>query len=142
MDEPSQSAEVAADGIVNRRATDPVAVVVERLLAALDSRNIEVFAVVDHSGAAARVGQDLRDTKLVIFGNPAVGTGVIRAVPVMGLDLPLKILVWAGDGGQTNVTYNEPSFLARRYGISQPDQLRVRSSVEVLADVIVRPTEG
>ena len=142
MDEPSRSAESSADGIVNRRTTDPVTVVVERLLATLESRHIEVFAVIDHSGTATRVGQDLRDTKLVIFGNPTVGTEVMRALPVTGLDLPLKILIWAGDGGQTNVSYNEPSFLARRYGISEPDQLRVLSSVEVLADLIVRPIES
>jgi uncharacterized protein (DUF302 family) len=130
------------DGIVTRTAVDPVGVVVERLLTALESRGIEVFTVIDHSGAAKRVGQQLRETKLVVFGNPTVGTPLMSARPLIALDLPLKILVWSGHDGETSVSYNDPSFLANRYDISDPFRLQALAAVEVLADLIVRSPEG
>jgi uncharacterized protein (DUF302 family) len=130
------------DGIVTRTTTDPVGVVVDRLLATLESRGIEVFAVVDHSGAAKRVGQELRETKLVIFGNPSVGTTLMRARPLIALDLPLKILIWEGDAGETYVSYNESSYLADRYEISDPFRLQTLASTGVLADLIVGSPEG
>jgi uncharacterized protein (DUF302 family) len=130
------------DGIVTRTTTDPVGMVVDRLLATLESRGIEVFAVVDHSGAAKRVGQELRETKLVIFGNPSVGTTLMRARPLIALDLPLKILIWEGEAGETYVSYNESSYLADRYEISDPFRLQTLASTGVLADLIVGSPEG
>ena len=96
---------LVGDGVVTRRANGDVAAVVERLLELLRERDVEVFAVIDHSGAAARVGQELRETKLVVFGNPAVGPELMQAAPLAGLGLPLKILVWA-DGDETLVRSN------------------------------------
>ena len=130
------------DGIVTRTTTDPVGMVVDRLLATLESRGIEVFAVVDHSGAAKRVGQELRETKLVIFGDSSVGTTLMRARPLIALDLPLKILIWEGEAGETYVSYNESSYLADRYEISDPFRLQTLASTGVLADLIVGSPEG
>ena len=130
------------DGIVTRTTTDPVGMVVDRLLATLESRGIEVFAVVDHSGAAKRVGQELRETKLVIFGDTSVGTTLMRARPLIALDLPLKILIWEGEAGETYVSYNESSYLADRYEISDPFRLQTLASTGVLADLIVGSPEG
>jgi uncharacterized protein (DUF302 family) len=73
-----------------------------------------VFAVIDHSGEAKGSGLALRDTKVVIFGNPEAGTPVMAAAPLAALDLPLRLLVW-DDGGRTKVSYTAPSALAARY---------------------------
>ena len=126
-------------GVVTRLATGTVAAVLDRLLETLRSRGVKVFAVIDHSGEAAQVGQDLRNTKLVIFGNPAMGTPLMKAAPLVALDLPLKLLVWERDDQRTCVSYNAPSYVAERYGISDEEQLGVLSIVDALADVLVEP---
>ena len=89
---------------------------VARLADLVAARGMQVFAVVDHSGEAARVGLELRDTKVILFGSPAAGTPVMAAVPVSALELPLKVLVW-DDDGQTKVTYTAPETLAERFGL-------------------------
>src|SRR6202007_3209750 len=90
---------------------------VTRLSEVLGAKNVKLFAVIDHSGEAAKVGLDLRDTKVVIFGAPQAGAPGMQAVPVGALDLPLKVLVW-DDDGQTKLTYTAPATLAARYGLS------------------------
>ena len=94
-----------------------------------------VFAVIDHSGEAARVGLALRNTKVVIFGSPQAGTPVMETVPLAALDLPLKVLVWS-DGDQTNLSYTAPSALGARYGLS--DDLAARlAGIDGLTDAVV-----
>jgi uncharacterized protein (DUF302 family) len=90
---------------------------VSRLSEVATSKGLKVFAVIDHSGEAQAAGLQLRDTKVVIFGSPAAGTPVMQAVPLVALDLPLKVLVW-DDEGQTKVNYTAPEALAARYGLS------------------------
>ena len=90
---------------------------VSRLTAVLDERGIKLFAVIDHSDAAQAAGLELRDTKVVIFGSPVVGTPIMQAEPLAALDLPLKVLVW-DTGEHTQLNYLEPAELARRYGLS------------------------
>jgi uncharacterized protein (DUF302 family) len=126
-------------GVVTRLAAGTFAAVLDRLLATLRSRGVKVFAVIEHSGEAALVGQDLRNTTLVIFGNPALGTPLMQAAPLIALDLPLKMLIWERDDGQTCVSYNAPSDLAERYGTLDEEQLRVLATVDALADAIVEP---
>jgi uncharacterized protein (DUF302 family) len=96
-----------------RSVTDTVS----RLTGILSAKGMKVFAVIDQSAEARAAGQELRETTLVIFGNPAAGTPVMAAAPLSALDLPLKVLIWA-DGGQTNVTYYSPAAIAARYGLS------------------------
>ena len=98
----------------------PVADTVERFTTLLGERGMTIFAVIDQQAAARTVGQDLRDTVLILFGNPAGGTPIMNAEPLSGLDLPLKLLVW-DDGGHTKVSYLTPAALGARYGI--PDAL-------------------
>jgi uncharacterized protein (DUF302 family) len=128
--------------VVTLKSDDLVEVVLARLVSTLKSRGIEVFTIIDHSGEAKRVGQHLRETKLVIFGSPSVGTALMQTQPLIALDLPLKILIWAGDDGETCVSYDNPSALAKRYGISDPSEMQTLSSVEVLASLIVRSSEA
>jgi uncharacterized protein (DUF302 family) len=108
-----------------------------RLVQIVRERGLKVFVVVDHSGEARAAGLDLRDTKVVLFGSPTTGTSVMSAAPLVALDLPLKVLVWA-DGDRTKVCYAPPSELADRYGIS--DDLAARfAGIEVITDELVRP---
>jgi uncharacterized protein (DUF302 family) len=95
-----------------------VAGTVDRLTEVIQAAGARIFTVVDHSGEAERVGLSLRDTKLLIFGNPAAGTPVMAASPLVALDLPLKVLVWADDGGSVWMSYLDPAWLAARHGLS------------------------
>src|SRR5882762_4126564 len=81
-------------GIIDERSPHPVEQTVERLRALLHDKGATLFALVDHSGEAAKIGMTMRPTKLLIFGNPKAGTPLMLAAPTMAIDLPLKILVW------------------------------------------------
>jgi predicted nuclease of restriction endonuclease-like (RecB) superfamily/uncharacterized protein (DUF302 family) len=96
-----------------------VADTVARLESLAREKGMKVFAVIDHSGEARQAGLQLRETKVVIFGSPQAGTPVMAAAPLAALDLPLKVLVWDDDDGQTQLTYTAPSTLAARYGLDQ-----------------------
>jgi uncharacterized protein (DUF302 family) len=104
--------------LVTKDSSRSVADTVARLTELVSERGMKVFAVIDHSGEAKAVGLDLRETKVVLFGNPKGGTPVMVSVPVAALDLPLKVLVW-DDEGQTRLTYTAPGALAQRYGIPE-----------------------
>jgi uncharacterized protein (DUF302 family) len=131
---------LTGQGVVTRPITGTVAEALERLLGVLKARGVKVFAVIDHSGEAARVGQYLADTKLVLFGNPAAGTALMQTAPLIALDLPLKILIWERDH-RAFVSYNEPSYLAERYELPS-EQAAVLSSVDALAHGIGGPDNG
>jgi len=108
---------------------------VSRLTENLSEKGIKVFAVIDQSERAREVGLRLRETTLVIFGNPAGGTPVMDAVPLAALDLPLKVLIWA-DGDQTKVSYFSPAALAARYGLSSELAAKL-AVIDPLTDVLV-----
>jgi uncharacterized protein (DUF302 family) len=90
---------------------------VERLQAAFREKGMQVFAVIDHSGEAEKVGLKMRPTKVVIFGSPKGGTPLMVAAPSLAIDLPLKALVAAGADGKVTVTYNAPEYLQQRHGV-------------------------
>jgi uncharacterized protein (DUF302 family) len=124
-----------AEGIVTKESPRSVADTVARLLDLLAAKGLKLFAVVDHGGEAKDHGLELRDTQVVIFGSPEAGTPVMVASPLVALDLPLKVLVWA-DGEQTKVSYTAPGALAARYGLS--DELASRlAGVDPLTDALV-----
>jgi len=110
---------------------------VSRLTGILSAKGMKVFAVIDQSAEASRAGMQLRETTLVLFGDPAAGTPVMAAAPLAALDLPLKILVWA-DEGQTKVTYYGPAALAARYGLSAGLSARL-AGIDPLTDALVAP---
>src|SRR5580700_4958080 len=107
------------DGIL--RVASPYAVdeTVRRLEAVLAERGVRVFALVDHSGEAEKIGMKMRPTKLVIFGNPKGGTPAMVAAPTLAIDLPLKALVWEDEGGKVWVSYNSPEYLQQRHGVPE-----------------------
>jgi uncharacterized protein (DUF302 family) len=114
-----------------------VAETTSRLTGILTAKGLKVFAVIDQSAEASAVGMKLRETTLVLFGNPAAGTPVMVAAPLSALDLPLKVLIWA-DEGQTRVTYYGPAALAARYELS--DDLAAKlAAIDPLTDALVAP---
>jgi uncharacterized protein (DUF302 family) len=123
-----------AAGIVSKISPASVADTVAKLLGLLEQKGVQVFTVVDHSGAAKEHGIDLRDTKLVIFGSPVAGTPVMQVAPLAALDLPLKILIW-DNAGVTTLSYVSPLTLAARYGLSEELADRLKA-VEVIAGAL------
>jgi uncharacterized protein (DUF302 family) len=105
---------------------------VERLKGILQTKGITLFALVDHSGEAAKAGMKMRPTKLLVFGNPKGGTPVMLAAPSSAIDLPLKILVWQDAQGKVWITYNSPSYLQERHNIP-PELLPNIAVIETLA---------
>ena len=91
----------------------------QRLESVLAERGVRVFALIDHSGEAEKVGLKMRPTKLVIFGNPKGGTPLMVAAPTLAIDLPLKALVWEDDKGKVWVSYNSPEYLQQRHGVPE-----------------------
>jgi uncharacterized protein (DUF302 family) len=89
----------------------------ERLLAALKAHNMTVFARIDHAAGAAAVGLALRATEVVLFGNPKGGTALMQDRQTAGIDLPLKVLVWEDEAGTTQLSYNDPQWIAQRHGL-------------------------
>jgi uncharacterized protein (DUF302 family) len=104
-------------GIITKHSSNSVALSVERLKREIADRGFTLFRVIDHSGTAERVGVQMPDSKLVMFGKPTVGAAVMFAAPLAGLDLPLKVLVWEDGNGAVAVSYNAPEFLAERHQV-------------------------
>jgi uncharacterized protein (DUF302 family) len=125
-----------AEGVMTKTSPRPVAATVARLVDLLGSKGVKVFAVIDQQAEARAVGLDLRQTTLVIFGNPLAGTGVMEVSPLAALDLPLKVLVWAEPGGATSVSYTSPANLAARYGLT-PETAAALEVVDGLTDALV-----
>jgi uncharacterized protein (DUF302 family) len=107
------------NGFASKPSAHSVDETVAKLRGMLDAKGVTVFAVVDHSGEAAKAGLSMRPTKLVIFGNPKGGTPVMVAAPSIAIDLPLKILVWEDADGKVWCSYNEASYLQARHHVPQ-----------------------
>lgn len=125
-----------AAGIVTKPSPRSVSETVDRLKHLIDGKGLTLFTVVDHSGEASRAGMEMPDTKLVIFGSPAAGTPVMVAAPLVALDLPMKILVWADGEGQVSVSYNSPDYLATRHHLT-PELATRLSAIEAISDALV-----
>jgi len=107
------------NGIVNKPSKHSVEQTVEALQNILKSKGVAVFALIDHSGEAEKVGLKMRPTKLLIFGSPKAGTPLMLASPSSAIDLPLKLLVWEDAQAKVWVSYNSPDYLRERHGLPQ-----------------------
>ena len=105
----------SSDGVVTRPGRQSVAQTIDELRRLMADRGFTVLNVIDHSGVAERAGVQMPDSKLVLFGKPAVGATVMVAAPLAALDIPLKVLVWEDKNGAVSVSYNSPEFLAGRH---------------------------
>jgi uncharacterized protein (DUF302 family) len=114
------SMSIAADipGVVQLTSHHSVAATIDRLEDILKQRGILVFARIDFSGDAGRAGLSMRPEQMLIFGNPKGGTPLMVAVPAIGLDLPMKVLVWEDADGKVSAAYKDPKYLVRHYGVS------------------------
>jgi uncharacterized protein (DUF302 family) len=110
---------MANNGIVSKSSKHSVDETLAKLQAILKAKEVAVFALIDHSGEAKKVGMEMHPTKLLIFGNPKGGTPLMLAAPTIAIDLPLKILIWEDDLGKVWVSYNSPEYLAQRHGLPQ-----------------------
>jgi uncharacterized protein (DUF302 family) len=112
----------------------------DRLVAAVTGRGMAILARIDHAGAAANVGMELRPTEVVLFGNPRGGTPLMQAVQTMGIDLPLKALVWQDETGKTWLGYNDPTWLAQRHGALVGTERPLGAMTDALAAVAKEAT--
>jgi uncharacterized protein (DUF302 family) len=119
-------------GLIDIPSNHSVDETVKKLEGILQAKGIALFALVDHSGEAAKAGMKMRPTKLLIFGNPKAGTPVMLAVPSSAIDLPLKILVWEDLQGKVWITYNSSKYLQERHKLP-PDLLQNIAVIETLA---------
>ena len=111
-----------ANGLVTLASVHDFATTLDRLTAALAAKGVTLFARIDHAAGAASVGLPLRPTTLVMFGNPAAGTPLMQAAQTAGIDLPLKALVWQNVDGTTQLTYNDPTWIAARHELGTEAQ--------------------
>jgi uncharacterized protein (DUF302 family) len=110
--------DMSTSGIVDIVSHHSVAATVEKVRVLLEAKGVALFALVDHSGEAEKVGMKMRPTKLLIFGNPKAGTPVMLASPSIAIDLPLKILVWEDEAGKVWISYNSADYLRARHNVS------------------------
>jgi len=106
---------------------------VDRLEAEIRARGLTIFARIDHAAGAAEVGLKLRPTQLIVFGNACGGTPFMQSVQTIGIDLPLKILVWQDAGGKTWISYNEPRWIVRRHGIADAEAIVTKMADQLSA---------
>jgi uncharacterized protein (DUF302 family) len=124
------------EGIIERRSHFSVEQAVDRVENALRAKGVTLFALIDHSGEAERVGIKMPPTKLLIFGNARAGTPLMQAAPSSALDLPLKILIREDPQGKVWVSYNSPAYLQQRHGLP-PELLRDIAVIETFAETAV-----
>src|SRR5271165_207751 len=108
---------IAENGLIHLASVHSVDQTLQRLEDLLKQKGVALFARVDHSGEAAKVGLEIRPTKLLIFGSPKAGTPLMQAAPTVAIDLPLKALFWQDAEGKVWLTYNDPAYLQQRHGI-------------------------
>ena len=109
------------NGILSKPCNHSVDETLQKLKGLLQAKGVTLFAVIDHSGEAEKVGMKMRPTKLAIFGNPKAGTPLMLAAPSVAIDLPLKILIWEDEAGKVWVSYNGAEYLQQRHDL--PEEL-------------------
>lgn len=115
----SLSAFASDNGIVSKPSKHSVPETINRLEAVVKSKGIIVFARIDHSGEAEKVGLKMRPTQLLIFGNPKTGTPLMNSAPLVAIDLPLKALAWEDEKGKVWLSYNSPAYMKQRHGFKE-----------------------
>jgi uncharacterized protein (DUF302 family) len=131
---------MAVDGLNTRRSSFGPEETMKRLEAEVTAKGLTVFAHVDHAAGAAAVGLQLRPTDLLIFGNAKGGTPLMQSVQSIGIDLPLKMLVWQDADGVTWLSYNDPSWLAHRHGLDEATKATVNALTSALNAIATKAT--
>jgi uncharacterized protein (DUF302 family) len=126
---------MVVDGLVTLVSRHDQAQTVDRVIAAVTARGAAVLGRVDHAKGAASVGLSLLPTEVVSFGNPRAGTPLMQAAQTMGIDLPLRALVWTDASGSTHLSYNDPEWLAARHAASAGHEATLAAMRDFLAAV-------
>ncbi len=108
-----------ANGISNEPSRYSVDETTKRFQDLLETKGVTLFALIDHSGEARKIGIEMRPTKLLVFGSPQAGTPLMLEAPSSAIDLPLKVLVWEDSEGQVWLSYNNPRYLGQRHAIPE-----------------------
>jgi uncharacterized protein (DUF302 family) len=131
---------MAKDGLVTLESAHGAAEMVERLATEIEKRGMTVFSRIDHAAAAREAGMALRPTEVLLFGNPRSGTPLMQADQTIGIDLPLKMLVWEDAAGKTWVSWNDPLWLAARHGLPSGEGDRVKAMAAGLQAIAAAAT--
>jgi uncharacterized protein (DUF302 family) len=126
---------MAADGLTTIPSSYGPKDTTDRLEAEIKARGMTLFARVDHAAGAAEVGLSLRPTEVLIFGNAKGGTPLMQSNQTIGIDLPLKVLVWQDASGKTWISYNDPSWLAKRHGLGTEVDPTVKAMAAALGAI-------
>jgi uncharacterized protein (DUF302 family) len=130
----------AADGLIDLKSPHNAKATMDRLESVVKERGLNVFVRIDHAAGASKIGKTLRPTELLIFGNPQGGTPFMECAQTVGIDLPLKALVWDDAAGQTWLSYNDPAYLGQRHGAAQcPSVEALRKALAGLSQAAVAP---
>jgi uncharacterized protein (DUF302 family) len=124
---------MATDGLTTIRSSYGPKDTMNRFEAEVKAKGMTVFARIDHAAGAAEAGMSLRPTELLIFGNAKGGTPLMQSAQTIGIDLPLKALVWQDASGNTWLSYNDPSWLAKRHGLGHEVQATVNGLAAALS---------
>ena len=131
---------MAADGLISLSSSHGPKDTMDRLAAEITARGMTVFARVDHAAGAAEAGLPLRPTELLIFGNAKGGTPLMQSDQTIGIDLPLKALVWQDASGRTWLSYNDPGWLAKRHGLGAEVDPAVKAMAAALNAIATKAT--
>jgi uncharacterized protein (DUF302 family) len=124
------------EGVVSRSSPRSVPDTLQRLRALVGERGLKLFAEIDHAAGARSVGLQMQEATVLVFGNPRAGTPLMLASPLLALDLPMRVLVWADADDGIWVSYTSPAYLAARFSV--PDELAGNlAAVEALVDATV-----
>ena len=121
------------EGLTSIQSSFAPKATMDRLDAEIRAKGLNVFARIDHASGAAEVGLTLAPTELIIFGNARGGTPLMQSVQTIGIDLPLKALVWQDASGKTWLSYNEPRWIAQRHGVANAEQVVSRMNALLTA---------
>jgi uncharacterized protein (DUF302 family) len=124
------------EGFIVRLSCHEPKATMERLVAAVTARGAAVVARIDHAAAAAAVGLSLPPTEVLVFGNPRAGTPLMQTAQTLGIDLPLRALVWRDASGATHVGYNDPRWLARRHAAEAGNEAILKAMADFLAAIV------
>lgn len=129
----------AADGLIALKSPYPAKETMNRFEEAAKQGGLMVFARIDHAAGAARIGKTLRPTEVLIFGNPQGGTPFMECAQSVGIDLPLKALVWEDAQGQVWLAYNDPAWVASRHGVAAcPAAQAIGKALAGLSEAVVK----
>jgi uncharacterized protein (DUF302 family) len=131
---------MAADGLITLSSSHGPKDTMDRLAAEITARGMTIFARVDHAAGAADAGLPLRPTELLIFGNAKGGTPLMQSDQTIGIDLPLKALVWQDASGRTWLSYNDPGWLAKRHGLGAEVDPAVKAMAAALNAIATKAT--